>query len=138
MVTEMPDEPLRLLIAAREHDPFRVLGLHRRGDGWQLTVFRPHARAVAVDIGGAWMPLARVRSSDIFRWSGGEPPPNPWRLRIEEESGVHEVFDPYAFPPSPSEHDLYLFNAGSNVQAYRLLGATRAVQQGIDGFRFRV
>jgi 1,4-alpha-glucan branching enzyme len=138
MVTEMPDEPLRLLIAAREHDPFRVLGLHRRGDGWQLTVFRPHARAVAVDIGGAWMPLARVRSSDIFRWSGGEPPPSPWRLRIEEESGVHEVFDPYAFPPSPSEHDLYLFNAGSNVQAYRLLGATRAVQQGIDGFRFRV
>ena len=138
MVTEMPDEPLRPLIAAREHDPFRILGLHRRGDGWQLTVFRPRARTVAVDIGGAWAPLVRLRDTDVFRWRGGQAPPGPWRLRIEDGNGVREIHDPYAFPPSPSEHDIYLFNAGTNVQAYRLLGASRAVQQGIDGFRFRV
>ncbi len=46
--------------------------------------------------------------------------------------------DPYAFPPQPATDDLYLFNQGSNYQAYRLLGAHPQTRQGISGVRFRV
>ncbi len=48
MAAEMPVKTFDALIEAREHDPFRMLGLHRDGAGWRLTVFRPHAEVVAV------------------------------------------------------------------------------------------
>ena len=82
----MPDKSLHALIEAREHDPFRILGCHQDHLGWRLTVFRPHASAVAVAVGDQWQPLARVGKSDVFRWRGAEPPPSPCRLRIVEEA----------------------------------------------------
>ena len=134
----MPDKTLHALQAAREHDPFRVLGLHRQDEGWQLTVFRPRAGSVEVEIDGAWQPLARLPHSDVFRWQGTVPPAAPWRLRVGEAQGTREFHDPYAFLPQASEQDLYLFNAGTNCQAYRLLGGAPETRQGVEGYRFRV
>ena len=48
MTAEMPVKTFEALIEAREHDPFRLLGLHADGRGWRLTVFRPRAASVAV------------------------------------------------------------------------------------------
>ena len=46
----MPDKSFNALIEGREHDPFRILGVHQDGDGWRLTVFRPHASSVSVQL----------------------------------------------------------------------------------------
>ena len=138
MVTEMPDKSLHLLIEAREHDPFRVLGVHHDAHGWRLTVMRPHAAAVAVEVAGRWQALARIGNTDLFRWRGAEPPPRPWRLRISEDGVETVCFDPYAFPPRPSDHDIYLFGRGENFQAYRMLGALAETRDGVEGTCFRV
>src|SRR4051812_14870262 len=115
------DESLRALAEAREHDPFRRLGLHRTPRGWRLRVFRPGARSVALESGNGALPLPlhRMGNSDFFEWEGSETPRLPYKLRVEEGGRVLSLHDPYAFPPRPSDHDLFLFSEGSNSQAYR-------------------
>jgi 1,4-alpha-glucan branching enzyme len=127
------------LSEAREHDPFAILGLHADAatDGHAcLRVFRPRALAVDVRVANTWQPLSRVDDSDLFVWRGpaAAAPARPWRLRID---GV-EQFDPYAFPPQPPQDDLYLFNSGRLLQAWRMLGANPAQREGVAGTCFRV
>jgi len=132
------DDSLAALAEAREYDPFRRLGLHRTAQGWRLRVFRPDARAVALESGTALLPLARLEGSDFFEWEGTQTPRLPYRLRIQSGDGsAFSLYDPYAFPPRPSDHDLFLFAEGSNSQAYRLLGANPEVRQGVSGVCFR-
>ncbi len=138
MVMQMLDAEMRPLLEAREYDPFRVLGLHRHGTGWRLRVFNPHAHSIALECDGANTSLQRAGSGGVFEWHGSEPPTAPWCLHIQEGKRSFRVHDPYAFPPSPSEHDLYLFSSGSNYQAYRLLGALTEIRQGVSGICFRV
>lgn len=134
----MPDKSLQALIEAREHDPFRLLGCHHDAHGWRLTVLRPHTSEVWVSVGGDWQPLARIGNSDLFRWRGATSPSTPYRLRVVDDQGERVVFDPYAFPPRSSDHDLYLFGRGENFQSYRLLGASDDTREGVTGTCFRV
>jgi 1,4-alpha-glucan branching enzyme len=134
----MPDKSLNALIEAREHDPFRILGVHPSGTAWQLTVFRPHASAVAVETAEGWRALDRVAGTDAFRLRCAQPLTMPYRLRIETEGIETICHDPYGFPPGDSGHDTYLFNQGANYQAYRLLGAVPESRQGVSGTCFRV
>ena len=138
MANKMPDISLDALIHAREHDPFRILGLHRQDESWQLTVFRPHASAVAVESGSAWLPMVRQGATDVFRLEAKTPIADNYRLRITEDGQDSVCHDPYAFPPEDSSHDVYLFSQGANCQSYRLLGATPASRRGIAGTCFRV
>ncbi|MCK9283490.1 MAG: 1,4-alpha-glucan branching protein GlgB [Rhodocyclaceae bacterium] len=128
---------LRNLAEGKEYDPFRLLGLHRLGDSWRLRVFRPHAHGVAIEEGGTTVPLQRLGDSDFFEWSGAEAPAAPYRLCVDEGANRRSLHDPYAFPPQPSQHDLFLFAEGSNSQAYRLLGAVAEVRAGVAGVCFR-
>lgn len=135
----MPDKSFTALIKAREHDPFRVLGLHGTGDGWRLNVFLPRATAVAVETADGWLSLSRQPGTDVFQGRGTAAMPSPYRLKVIEEGQQERiVLDPYAFPPETSEHDLYLFNSGTNIQSYRLLGALAESRKGVAGVCFRV
>ena len=131
----MPASVCAALLEAREHDPFSVLGLHAEGAGWRLRVFRPHAKAVAVEFAdGRWAPLARRKGTDLFEWQGLTAPSRPWRLDVD---GVKQ-YDTYAFAPQPPADDLFLFNAGRLRQAWRTFGAVPQVRDGIAGVCFRV
>ena len=99
---------------------------------------QPHASAVLVGIAGNWQPLARIGDSPLFRWRGDQEPPRPYRLRVRDDGGEREVFDPYAFPPQPAADALYLFNRGENHQSYRLLGALPETRNDVAGTCFRV
>ncbi|HTJ97019.1 MAG TPA: hypothetical protein VL381_06080, partial [Rhodocyclaceae bacterium] len=129
---------IRPLLEAREYDPFRVLGLHRDGADWCLRVFNPHADSITLDCDGANILMQRTNAGGIFEWRGETPPAAPWSLYVQEGKRSFRVHDPYAFAPAASEHDLYLFSAGSNYQAYRLLGAFPEVRQEVAGVCFRV
>jgi 1,4-alpha-glucan branching enzyme len=132
------DDALTALAEAREHDPFRRLGLHRIAQGWRLRVYRPDARAVSLESGDALQPLTRLANSDFFEWEGTQTPRLPYRLRVHGRDGADfSHYDPYAFPPAPSEHDLFLFSEGSNTQSYNLLGALPEVRQEVAGVCFR-
>ncbi len=134
----MPDKTFNALIEAREHDPFRLLGVHRDGEGWRLTVFRPHARSVAVETAAGWQPLSRIGTAGVFQYRSAAPIPFPTRLKAVEEGVEHVFIDPYAFPPGDVSHDAYLFNEGTLTQAYRLLGPVVERRTGIPGVCFRV
>jgi len=134
----MPDKTFNALIDGREHDPFRILGVHPDGAGWRLSVFRPHAGAVAVETAAGWQPLSRLERTDVFQLQCSTPLPAPHRLKVVED-GVERVFhDPYAFPPGDAGHDLYLFNQGANTQAYNLLGTQAQTRGAVAGTCFRV
>ncbi len=134
----MPDKTFNALIDGREHDPFRILGPHRDGEAWRLSVYRPHASAVLVETAEGWQPLSRKGRTDVFQLRLEAPLPAAYRLKVVEE-GVERVFrDPYAFPPGDASHDLYLFNQGANSQAYNLLGSQMQTREGVAGYRFRV
>ena len=138
MTAEMPVKTFEALIEAREHDPFRLLGLHADGRGWRLTVFRPRAASVAVATATGWQPLRRIAGTDVFQLHSAQPLPSPCRLKATED-GVEQVFfDPYSFPPGDASHDAYLFNQGTNFQAYRLLGALPETRRDVAGVCFRV
>ncbi|CAB1370731.1 1,4-alpha-glucan branching protein GlgB [Denitratisoma oestradiolicum] len=130
------DKKLTALLEAREHDPFALLGLHPHGRGWRLRVLRPHASHVQMEIDGRLEPMERQGASDLFEWRGDVRPEFYW-LRIGEAGRELRLRDPYAFPPRPSEHDLFLFSEGNNSQAYRLLGAVPETRDGIGGVCFR-
>ena len=138
MNAKMPDKTFNALIEGREHDPFRILGVHDDGVGWRLSVFRPHASSVAVETAVGWQSLVRIRNSDAFQLRASTLLPRPYRLKVVQD-GVEYIFhDPYAFPPEDSAHDAYLFNAGVNTQAYRFLGASAQTRQEVAGVCFRV
>jgi 1,4-alpha-glucan branching enzyme len=126
------------LAEGREHDPFRLLGLHREGATWVLRVFRPHAAAVSLVNGAASEAMTRLAGADLFEWRGAKAPKRPWRLRIEEDGIQREFTDPYAFPPQTTEQDLHLFAEGTNTQAYRFLGAVEEIRDDVVGVAFRV
>jgi 1,4-alpha-glucan branching enzyme len=138
MDTPAPAPDFSRLLAAREHDPFRLLGLRRDGAQWVVRVFHPHAESIAVDCDGTMAPLTRVRADGVFEWRGAAAPRLPYVLQVTIGKRCERLHDPYAFPPQPATDDLYLFNQGSNYQAYRLLGAHLQTRQDVAGVRFRV
>ena len=119
------------------HDPFRYLGAHRQGEGWVVRAFNPNAAHAWMETASGW---TAPTSSDrgLFEFRTPEAPPRPWRVRFDEDSRPRESFDPYAFSPQISEHDLFLFNAGRLYQAWRTLGAVPLVRDGVAGTRFAV
>jgi len=129
---------LARLADALHHDPFEILGRHQHGDQALVRVFLPGAKKVSLpDLGHV---LARRPGTNVFE---AEFPANaiPDRYRIAWETAdgsVHQGYDPYCFPPTLSDLDLYLFGQGSHWHAYRQLGAHPYELDGISGVRFAV
>jgi 1,4-alpha-glucan branching enzyme len=129
------------LLHARLHDPYTYLGLHREHGQAVVRVFRPHDAQVWIRTATGFEPMQCIHADGIFEWRGDRTPVMPYRLRVEEKGAghaVHELFDPYAFAPQISGHDLYLFNEGKLWQAHRMLGAQPVCHTGVNGMRFAV
>ena len=137
----LADPLLERLIAGRLHDPFAFLGAHPAHGApgtFVIRVFDPLARAAWVTTGEGWREARPLGSNGVFEVPVAARPAQPWRVRFERPGGMRESFDPYAFAPSISEHDLFLFQAGRLHQAYRTLGAQPMTRDGVAGTRFAV
>ncbi len=135
------DPLLERLLSARLHDPFAFLGAQRLAaetGGYAIRVFNPIARAAWIETDSGWSAAEAQGDTGVFAIQTKARPRRPWRVRFDEPGRLHETFDPYAFGPSISEHDLFLFNAGRLLQAYRTLGAQPMKREGVDGTRFAV
>ncbi len=134
----LPTNEFEPILSARTHNPGTILGPLRRDGMTILRVFRPYAASVSLQIGGKEIQMERVHPAGIFEWRGTASLAQDYRLSAEED-GVKRIFhDPYAFPPSIGEEDLYLFNAGKLYQAYRTLGAIEWSVGAVKGVRFAV
>jgi len=126
------------LLAARHHDPFSILGLHPDKKAYVLRVLRPHAERVTLLLPEGEASLTQAHADGLFEWRGTSAPALPIRLRIQEDGQDFEIVDPYSLPPFLSEQELYLFNEGRLLEAYRTLGAHPATLEGVEGVRFAV
>lgn len=141
-----PDGDERWLVAAianvDHHDPFCFLGMHRDADGLIVRALLPGALAVSLidarsgDLVAALDPLRAggLFAARLIRLDQ----PFPYRLRVQYESGVVEIDDPYRFPPMLGELDRHLIAEGCHLELHRRLGAHPTTIDGVDGVRFSV
>ncbi|HSB72063.1 MAG TPA: 1,4-alpha-glucan branching protein GlgB [Candidatus Methylomirabilis sp.] len=135
-------------IAAGEHgDPFAVLGPHRvQGDGRTdvaVRAFLPGietARVVPKVTGLAPLPMARIHPAGVFEAAfPHREAPFPYLLEVVDPGGaVRQVEDPYRFPSTLSDFDLYLIGEGRHYQEYEKLGAHLASLDGVSGVLYAV
>ena len=132
----MTPSELDLIMEARHHDPFSVLGKHSTPQGELIRAYLPGADNACIADGN--LPLQRINGSDIFEWRGQSGLiPNHYRLQWQTADGdSRTVYDPYCFPPQISEYDIYLFNEGKHWNAYRFLGAHPRTVDGVEGVLF--
>ena len=128
------------LVQGRHSDPFSVLGVHRAGDTRIARTFQPQAKNVQLidGDGGVIAGMERVHEDGLF---AAVMPPRKryYLLRVTTFDGVSSEFeDPYRFPSSLGDLDLYLLGEGSDLRIYDKLGADVQSLAGVNGTRFAV
>ena len=130
-------EGVRRIIEGRHHDPFEVLGCHRRGRQWHITAMLPGAAEAEVSIGGNTGAMERLPKTDFFRFRLDADSAPDYRLRWRrDQEDWRELQDPYRFGPWLGELDMHLFGEGKHEHIYRVLGAHCCEHQGVAGVRF--
>ena len=106
------DTDLTKIINAKHHDPFSILGRHKKGKKTQITVFLPHAESVT--LADSKQALQRIPETDLFEYSTEKDDlPDHYLLQWLDKDGVsHENYDPYNFGPQLSDMDQHLFFRG--------------------------
>ena len=133
-------DEISALAGGAHNNPFAVLGIHNSGDGHIVRALQPQASTVSlIDTdGGVLADMARVHESGIF---AAMLPTGitGYRLRIALPGGqTYDCEDPYRFPTSLGEFDLYLLGEGSHNRIYGTLGAHCIEIEGVRGTRFAV
>jgi 1,4-alpha-glucan branching enzyme len=135
---------LEALIRARNAHPHSVLGMHpvrlKSQAALVVRAFLPGVErcdVVEVETDKRW-PLKRVAMEGLYEGQiKGRKEVFKYRLRVAYANGeIRQFFDPYAFLPTLSEDDLYLFNQGNDHYIYRKLGAHLREISGVPGVSF--
>ncbi|MDP2879169.1 MAG: 1,4-alpha-glucan branching protein GlgB [Sulfuricella sp.] len=129
---------IKSLLQARLHDPFAFLGTHQANGNWTVRAFAPFSEKLWLQRGDGWEDMQKTDPQGLFEWCGKEAPPAPCRLRHLQNGVLKTSHDPYSFPSTISEHDLFLFGEGRLYQGYHMLGAQPMESLGIAGVRFAV
>ncbi len=129
------------LAAGDAAEPQRLLGIHAVGASrWRVRVWHPEARAAEIlPADGSARPLEATDTPGLFEAvvRGAEPP--RYRVRFRFPDGTSwEAEDPYRFPVSLGDVDLYLFAEGTHRTLWKVLGAHPQTLDGVDGVRFAV
>ncbi len=146
MSTVSPTD-IRKIIHGEHHDPFQVLGSHSVSHNGQdaiaVRAYLPDASEAFVvrnDAGvQSEVPMHRVHDAGLFETLLHDASfPLRYRVRACFPWGEVTFYDPYAFLPTLTDFDLYLFRAGDHHRIYEKLGAHLDVVDGVQGVRFAV
>jgi len=131
---------LDALVEGRHNNPFAVLGLQSSGRGRVVRTYQPGAKSVdLVERNGHKLATMRRVHKDGVYEAAMPPRKRSYALRITWESGeVQLTEDPYRFPSTLGEMDLYLLGEGSDTYVYQKLGAHLKTVNGVAGTRFAV
>jgi len=134
------EEDIDAIAAAREEDPFAILGPHLTPDGWVIRAFVPDAIGVRV-LTREGVPIAELerRKGDFFEALLPHVEERPtYRIEATRVTGVSSYEDAYAFGPALGPMDDHLLVEGSHRQLYKRLGAQITVHEGAGGVIFAV
>ncbi len=137
-----PGALARRLIHGELDEPARLLGAHRRRDGWLVRGWHPDAVACAVALPeGDDVPMRRWGGTGVFSaFVPGHAAAKPtYRLRFTLADGTSWAEeDPYRFASTIGEDDLYFFAEGTHRGLWHVLGAEPMHVEGVEGVRFGV
>jgi 1,4-alpha-glucan branching enzyme len=123
-------------------DVFSVFGMHAHASGnRQVTVFLPGAQAVeVVSPAGksSFGKLMCIHEEGLFSGIIERKRQTAYRLKVTYPLAEIVIDDPYRFPSLLDPTDMYLFNNGTQEQAWRYLGANHRMCDGVDGVLFTV
>ena len=132
------------LLAGVHDSPHSVLGAHPAtvgaDHGVVVRAFHPNAAAVVcLPDGSAPVPMQRVEGGLFAAFLPGATMPIRYRLRFEfAEGGSWDRDDPYRFLPTIGEVDVHLFNEGTHLNLWKMLGAHPRTIDGTAGVAFAV
>ncbi|MBE7513396.1 MAG: 1,4-alpha-glucan branching protein GlgB [Anaerolineales bacterium] len=139
----MPNDTLTAAIDALMHAmhgaPFEILGIHDAGDGQSIIrTVQPHLQGVTVVVGKARHPMTKRHEYGL--WEVTIPTPGEgYHMMGTTTDGQPITFDdPYSFPPTLTDYDIYLLGEGTHLNAYDKLGAHLIEIDGVAGVRFTV
>ncbi len=149
MKTTAPTDDVYRVIHTDHHDPFSVLGAHiiQVGGAPALAIraFLPESPSASVILelpvnGKTEYPLELVHPEGLFEVVlRGVADVVPYKLKRLLPDGGETVFhDSYAFLPTLTDFDLYLFNKGDHTKIFEKLGAHYAEVNGVGGVQFAV
>jgi 1,4-alpha-glucan branching enzyme len=121
------------LIHREHHDPHSLLGVHED----TVRAYRPAAtKVVARDADGRSVELTQSHPAGLFE---GAISGRRYELEVTyADGGPYTLRDPYAFPPTLGEVDLYLIGEGRHEDLYGKLGAHVTEIDGVSGTAFAV
>ena len=129
------------IVTGNYQNIFAALGLHSNplGNGLVIRVFVPWAKTVEVLDSESWRNLGtmiRIHEDGVFELILRRRKNYfHYVLRINNDLILE---DPYRFPSSLDEGDIYLFSEGTAEHAYRWMGAHARRVAGVDGVLFAV
>ena len=136
---------IEAIVRGTHGDPFAILGPHavsRPGSsGVAVRVFLPFASAVsAVPLDEqAAQRMTRLHPAGFFETLFPDASlPFAYRLELEADGQRWQCEDPYRFPSTLSDLDLYLIGEGTHYRSYEKMGAHVATLEGVSGVRFAV
>ncbi|RXE96312.1 1,4-alpha-glucan branching protein GlgB [Pseudoalteromonas sp. PS5] len=139
---QMPhyDCQVTALAAGKCRDPFAFLGLHQFNDNQSVVrCYIPGAQEVFVLTKHSRYPLTQFRQSALFSSVLDKNFANQeYQLEVVYPNQTVTGRDVYSFASTLSDEALYLFNEGTQAQAYLHLGAHQLTVDGVEGFRFSV
>jgi 1,4-alpha-glucan branching enzyme len=120
------------------HNPHGFLGAHRARGGVVVRVYRPEASSVRVQPMG--VELEPQDSTGVFEGLvPGADLPLRYELEVTYPDGsTFTLRDPYAFPPTLGELDVWLAAEGRHEELYAKLGAHVREVDGVAGVAFAV
>jgi len=142
--TTAPLKEIESILKAEHPDPFHILGAHLVE--WEgkpavaIRCFLPGAEQVWVCRDSGVFPSNRVHTDGFFEAVfPSETQVFRYRLRARYgEGNAPEFEDPYRFPPTLSDFDLYLLGEGTHYKSYQRLGAHVMELEGVRGVGFAV
>ena len=132
------------LVASECRDPHALLGAHPFTldgvKGLVVRCFCPAATAASVVAGRKRWRMSRVDAGGVYAvFVPGAAHPFHYEIELSDAAGqLDRRVDPYRFPPTLGELDLYLSGEGSHHRLYEKLGAHPRQVDGVDGTSFAV
>jgi len=130
-------QTINLLENGEHYNPHEILGIHHQNDQRKcIRIWRPGASLIHLEVAGNMVEAQPVTQTGLFEYIV-DANMHSSDYRVFHQDGLL-AHDPYAFLPTISDYDLYLFNKGVHYEIYNVLGAHRLTQQGVEGVRFAV
>jgi 1,4-alpha-glucan branching enzyme len=131
---------VKALLELRHANPHALLGAHQFNHSVVVRALRPDAdEVIVIPDDGAPQTMRPYPGGSLFETRFANRRRLDYRLEIHLSDGeIRKIHDPYAFPPTLGELDLYLINSGHDERTYEKLGAHVREHAGVRGVAFAV